>query len=332
MTLQFAFPEPDWPTDDESLRLYLPNLISGPGAIDEAPATEVQATAGSFARTLRIDLEPGEFDPGELDPDPPHHDASKADLTPVPGVVASLPLFDERAASQRTHAPEWVLSAALRLLRPGFFGLTEVPTQQRTALRVVATEPRRPRHLRGRTSLELDLPPAREDLVVALARVLRATGAGAGIAQVTVDELRALTANTKRRESLSLDEQLPLVPLPFEWSVDHEERETFTVEIDFQRNLDDEARATLTDRSRAFVAMLQLGLLPGPSAIETPMGTLSAGTHGYAALTEATDSLPDQWTLALEDFAADLSCIHPFLESLALLHQRWAIAEVTLVC
>ena len=41
---------------------------------------------------------------------------------------------------------------------------------------------------------------------------------------------------------------------------------------------------------------------------------------------------PDQWTLALEDFAADLSCIHPFLESLAVLHHHWAIAEVTLVC
>ena len=104
-----------------------------------------------------------------------------------------------------------------------------------------------------------------------------------------------------------------------------------TVEIDFERELDDEARAALTDRSRAFVAMLQLGLLPAAPAEDTPMGTF-ATSHGCAALSEACDSLPNQWTLALEDFSADLSCVHPFLESLAVLHERWKIAQLTLVC
>jgi hypothetical protein len=325
--VEFAFPEPDWPPDEDDLRLYLPWISRAPGPLTGAPETTVRARVGRFARTLRIELEHATASPSPR---------ATAHL-PI-GPVHHLPSFDRHAEEAEIFAAPFVLAACLRVLRPGFFGLAQRIDLRRGALRVTSQEPGASPARGGPTTLELDLPEAREELVLALARALRASGEDAGLARVTVDEIGSDGASKARPRKLALDEELELPDLPFEWTADPEDRSTFTVEVDFQHELDDEARATLLDLSRAFVAASQIGLLPARPPRKHPFGRKDlaawAGpqSHGAAVLTEATDSLPDQWTLALEDFDGDPSCIHPYLEALAELHRRWPIQEIQLVC
>ena len=232
--------------------------------------------------------------------------AARTQLTAKRSNALALPAFRRDAPLAVTHAPAFQLAAALRSLRTGFFGLEGMGG---AAVNLVQDGD-------GAIELRVQLPRARPELATAIARGLVAFSLVTEASHIEVEELGLEGTTPLAPPHRALD----AVPLPFQVNDTSGDGSGLRIEVNTMEPLSPAARTSLADLTDAYLRVLQLGLLPGVE-----------GLHACAEVQDAaTDTLPDQWTISIDDYRGAKTAINPLLEGLAQLHACVPIMSVEL--
>ncbi len=203
--------------------------------------------------------------------------------------------------------PHEQLSALLSAWFPGFFGWSGEERGEVRLLRTSETSGRR------EVALEVSLPAMHEDGALALVHALGARRILQGVTHVLA---REGDKTARQREELTPKTRLAKVPFELD---DHFTAaiETFSARIELEEDISDETRASLERLSHGYAALLAHGALAS-DVTEASNGRLE----------RAEDILPNEWSIAIEDYRGSRAAWEPLLAGLSWLHERAPIRVV----